>query len=111
MIEIMANDRAAPPEFVASLRRLVELAAHPAHTGGGRVAAKVVLSCYNGTAYPLDVSELGTLDSRHFDDAINVIRLRVQHGAEPHEFFHAGGELFNQIADAWGLHPEHCVPA
>ena len=113
MVEIILNQvfaaKAAQSEQVKSLQRLVELAANT-DTGGGRVAARVILSCYNGEDYPLDVCELGTLDAQHFEDALNVIRLRIQDGKEPHEFFTDGGRLFNQIADAWNMRPAHFEP-
>jgi len=53
----------------------------------------------------MDLTELGRLDSELFEDALNVIRLRVEHGIEPQELYNNGGALFGQIADNWHLRP------
>ena len=97
--------RVGKPELVASLHRLVELAAL-SDTGQASVAAKVVLGTYNGDAFPLDLTEIGRLDTALFEDAINVIRLRVQHHVEPHNFYVDGDALFQEMIDVWGLRPE-----
>lgn len=92
------------PMLVDSLVRLTRLAC--TDSGGGRAAAKVVLSTYNSTDYPLDVVDLGVLDQDHFEDAINVLRLRIEHSREPHSFFVNGDRLLNEIAEQWGMRPQ-----
>ena len=79
-------ERFGQEKLVASLQRLVELAA-TSDTGGANVAAQVVLSLYNGSDYPMDLTELCRLDEDLFEDVMNVIRLRIESQTEPHEFF------------------------
>lgn len=96
--DVVLNDLRArqveEPKLVDSLHALVKLAAW-SDTGGGRVAAKVILSAYSGTQYPLDIAELRGFDSEHFAHAMRVIRLRYI-GYEPHSFFVEGGELLTE---------------
>ena len=102
--EIFAQ-RVGQPILVDSLVRLTRLAAL-SDTGGANAASQVLLAAYNGSDYPLDISELGRLDPSHFEDAMNVMRLRVEFGREPHEFFANGEVVFEAIAAKWALRPE-----
>lgn len=61
------------------------------------------MSCYDGSEYPFDVTELTRLDDEFFEDALKIIRLRTRCGHEPHEFFIEGGNLFNDFARNFGL--------
>lgn len=90
---------------VASLQRLVELAA-TSSCRGANVAAQLLLGLYDGSVYPFDLTELSLLDDELFEDALNALRLRMRHSVEPHLFFANGGALFNSIAEAWHLKPE-----
>lgn len=90
------------PGLVASLQRLIDLAQN-SDTGGGNVAAQLLLGLYNGPQYPFDLTELCRLDSELYQDALNVIALRVRHSVEPHEFFQNGGELFSNLAEKWQI--------
>lgn len=98
LIEIEA--RRLPPELIASLTAALRLA--QGDTGGGRAMARVLLGAYNGHRFPLDLSELGSLDKANFKHALNVIRLRYM-GHEPHNFFIDGGDVFERIAADWGF--------
>jgi len=98
-------ERFGQKKLVASLARLVGLAA-TSDTGGANVAAQIVLGLYNGSDYPMDLTELCRLDEDLFEDAMNVIRLRVVAQTEPHEFFANGGQLFQQIAQDWNFRPK-----
>ncbi|MFK7849657.1 MAG: hypothetical protein AB8D78_01660 [Akkermansiaceae bacterium] len=98
-------ERFGQKKFVSSLKRLVELAA-TSDTGGANVAAQVALGLYNGSDYPMDLTELCRLDDDLFEDAMNVIRLRIETQTEPHEFFANGGRLFQQIAQDWNFRPK-----
>src|SRR2546428_12061712 len=55
---------------------------------------------YNGYRFPFDVSDLALLDEKHTELALNIMRLRSL-GHEPHNFFHNGGQLFEDMAAAW----------
>jgi hypothetical protein len=65
----------------------------------------VLLSAYNGSRFPFDVSDLALLDAKHIKLALNTMRLRAL-GHEPHHFFHNGGQLFEELAAAWGFEEE-----
>ena len=106
--EVLAR-QVGQSELIESLQRLVKLAAC-SDTGGANVAAQVVLGTYNGSDYPMDLTELGRLDTDLFEDALNVIRLRVQYMREPHEFFVDGVRLFEYLATIWSLRPGHYDP-
>ena len=88
------------PDLTDSLREGVRLAVHHNHSGA-RVLARVLLSAYNGSRFPFDVSDLALLDEEHTELALNIMRLRAL-GHEPHTFFHNGGPLFEAMAAAWG---------
>ena len=70
-------------------------------TSGGRVAAQVVLSAYNGREWQLDVTELSLLDGEYYQAAINVIRGRKEIMVEPHNLISNGQEIFHRIWDQW----------
>jgi hypothetical protein len=92
-------------EYGAAVRQLVDMAQQG--TGGGRVAAQVLLSAYNGYDYQLDVSALGNLDRGNFELAMTVIRGRYETGIEPHNLIPGGGKVFNGLWDKWhNLHIE-----
>lgn len=95
-------ERFGQEKLVASLQHLVQLAA-TSDTSGANVAAQVILGLYNGSAYPMDLTELCRLDEDLFENALNVIRLRIESQTEPHEFFVNGGRLFQQIAKDWNF--------
>lgn len=102
-------ERFGQDKLVVSLERLVRLAA-TSDTGGANVAAQVLLALYNGPEYPMDLTELCRLDDDLFEDALNVIRLRIESQTEPHEFFVDGGRIFQQIAKDWNFLPKNQPP-
>lgn len=70
-------------------------------TSGGRAAAKVVLSAYNGSEWQLNVADLCLLDSTHYQAALAVIRGRVELNAEPHDLIKDGDQVFSDLWDKW----------
>jgi len=70
-------------------------------TSGGRAAAQVVLSAYNGSDWQLDVTDLCLLDPKHYQAALNVIRGRVELAVEPHRLIPDGDRVFGRIWDRW----------
>ncbi len=74
-------------------------------TSGGRAAAQVLLSAYNGNEFHLDVTDLGNLDPALLDAAIDVIKLRTLANREPHELIPYGNLRFLEVWERWeGLH-------
>ncbi|MBO9493828.1 hypothetical protein J7438_06980 [Thalassotalea sp. G20_0] len=72
-------------------------------TGGAEAAAQVLLSCHDGGTYHLCVRDLCVLDDRLYQAAMLIIRLRVEHGIEPHELF-VNDNPFPTLAKRWGDH-------
>lgn len=70
-------------------------------TSGGRAAAQVLLSAYNGNEFHLDVTDLGNLDTRLFAAALDVIQLRTLANREPHELVENGNSRFLQVWERW----------
>lgn len=72
-------------------------------TGGAEAAAQVLLSCYDGGTYHLCVRDLCVLDERLYQAAMLIIRLRVEHGIEPHELF-VNDNPFPTLVKRWADH-------
>ena len=86
-------------EYEDAVRLLTALA--QTDTSGGRVAAQVVLSAYNGEEWQLDVTDLSLLDGKHYAAALNVIRGRIELMMEPHHLIPDGQQVFHRIWDRW----------
>ena len=85
MSEAFANtdDSAAitPKRALAYFFYLADGHSHSA----ARVAASLLLSCYNGHRFQFDVTDLRLLDSKHFEMAIQIMRLDARCTQEVHE--------------------------
>ena len=86
-------------QYAEAVARLVELARQP--TSGGRVAAQVLLSAYNGFDFQLDVANMGSLDGKNFETAMTVIRGRYDTGHEPHNLIADGNSVFHMLWEMW----------
>lgn len=86
-------------QYADAVARLVTLARQP--TSGGRVAAQVLLSAYNGSDFQLDLAGMGNLDRNNFELAITVIRGRYETGHEPHSLILNGSSVFGELWDIW----------
>lgn len=93
MTDITTEDYANAVASLASLARR--------DTGGSRVAAQVLLSAYNGEQWQLDITDLCNLDRRYFEDALAVIRGRVELMIEPHTLIEDGETEFTELWEAW----------
>jgi len=86
-------------EYAKAVAQMVELA--QGGTGGGRVAAQVVLSAYNGWDYQLDVADMGNLDRANHAAAMQVIQGRYDTGCEPHSVLENGERVFQGLRKQW----------
>lgn len=85
----------------AALRRLLPIAQRD--TGqSGRVAA-ILLACYNGRRFPLDLTTLRSLDYPILDDVLAVLRMDANAYKEVHCYFENGGQIFEKLAEDWGF--------
>lgn len=92
-------DRISTEEYSTAITACVELARQP--TGGGRVAAQVLLSAYNGDHFQLDVTDLCNLDNKNYAHALAVIRGRYEVSREPHEMIPDGSNVFRALRTQW----------
>lgn len=86
-------------DYADGVATLAETAMHG--TSGGRAAAQVLLSTYNGNAFHLDAVDLCYLDERNLAAAMAVLQGRVVFGREPHECLEDGSAVFREICQRW----------
>jgi len=86
-------------DYANAVAKLAELAL--TGTSGGRAAAQVILSAYNGNNWQLDVTDLMVLDDDNYELAMAVINGRVQFREEPHLLINNGADVFKEIQKIW----------
>lgn len=84
-----------------ALRRLLPIARRD--TGQSRRVAAILLSLYNGHRFPLDMTNLRSLDYEIMEDCLAVIRMDSHAYQEVHRYFENGGQIFEQLAEDWGF--------
>lgn len=67
-------------------------------------AVAVLLSAYEPSSYPLDISVLGKLDYENLSAAMMVISLRVWNNKPPQELIANGRAQFEYLVELWGRH-------
>lgn len=92
-------DNVTQEDYAKAVAACVDLAQQP--TGGGRVAAQVLLSAYNGDSFQLDVTDLCNLDRSNYENAITVIRGRYEIRREPQEMIVDGSNIFRALWNQW----------
>jgi len=81
---------------------IVYLASHAQQdTSGGRAAAQVLLSLYNGLNWHMDLTDLCSMDLQLFEQSLIAIRGRVMLNEEPHREIDNGDQVFNDIQQRW----------
>jgi len=88
----------------AALRRLLPVAR--GCTGQSERVARILLGLYNGPRFPLDLTNLRSLDYSIMEDVITVLRMDANALQEVHCYFEDGGRIFEQLAADWGLNAE-----
>ena len=76
----------------AALRRLLPIA--HGHSGQCRSVAAVLLACYNGRRFPLNLTNLRSIDYAILDDVLAVLRMDANALQEVHCYFENGGQIF-----------------
>lgn len=74
---------------------------HANRPQGGRVAAQLLLSAYDGSDFQLDVAGMGSLDWKNYEIAVTIIRGRYETGKEPHMLVVNGSCIFSDLWDTW----------
>ncbi len=85
----------------AALRRLLPIAQRD--TGQSKRVARILLGLYNGHRFPLDLTNLRSLDYEIVDDVLAVFRMDSCALQEVHLYFEHGGLVFEKLADDWGF--------
>lgn len=85
----------------AALRRLLPIAR--GNSGQSRRVAAILLGLYNGLRFPLDLTNLRSLDYEIVDDALAVLRMDSNAYQEVHCYFENGSQIFEQLASDWNL--------
>ncbi len=85
----------------SALSRLLTIAM--GHSGQSRRVAAVLLGCYNGQRFPLDLTNLGGLDSQILDDVLAVLRMEANAWPEVHCYFERCGLIFEKMAEDFGF--------
>lgn len=73
------------------------------------MAARLLLSCYNGHRFQFDVTDLRLLDQQHLDMALQIMRMDARCTREVHDLLDLlygrtdFGERFEHLAWEWGL--------
>ena len=95
-------ERITSEQYAKSVLSLLKLA----RSGGGSAtgaAAQILLSTYNGSHWHVDLTDLCHFDPEHYQDALNVIRGRVELYKEPHSVIADGNSHFRALWDDWYL--------
>jgi hypothetical protein len=85
----------------AALRRLLPIA--QGSTGQSERVARILLGCYNGIRFPLDLTNLRSLDYEIMEDVMAVLRMDANAYREVHCYFENGGKVFEKMAYDWGF--------
>lgn len=91
--------RVTPEEYQHAVNALVDIAL--TKTSGGRAAAQVLLSAWNGYVWQLDIPDLCYLDYDLLEQALIVIWGRVMLMKEPQEVILEGNAVMKRIAAQW----------
>ena len=84
-------------EYALAVQSLIDyILCHPT-TDSAKVCASVLLSCYCGAEFHVNISSLSILDYELYQAVLIVIRGRVERGKEPHQMIESGGEVFTLL--------------
>lgn len=88
----------------AALRRLLPIAQRDTHQAGK--VARILLGLYNGHRFPVNLTNLRSLDDTIFEDVIAVLRMDANAYQEVHLYFENGARVFEKLAADWGMNKE-----
>ena len=101
MLNLQSNIKRDRDLGELALRRLLPIAM--GNSGQSRRVAAVLLGCYNGARFPLDLTNLRSLDYPIMEDVIAVLRMDANAYQEVHCYFERGGRIFEKLAEDWGF--------
>ena len=86
-------------DYSEAIRHLLRLA--KGDSSGSKAAAQVLLSLYNGHEWHMNLTDLCSLDTEHFQSALIAIRGRVILLKEPQDVISEGDKQFKRLWDDW----------
>lgn len=101
LVERNARMKADRTAGEAALRRLLPIAM--GDTGQSGRVASILLGLYNGHRFPVNLTNLRSLDDAIFEDVIAVLRMDANAYQEVHLYFENGARIFEKLADDWTL--------
>lgn len=101
MFSLSVKTGNALSEGILALQRLLEVA----HRGTGQscIAARFLLSLYNGERFPFDLTDFRCLDTEIFKDCLVVLLMGNQPQREVHAYFRDGQKIWEAMAVTWGF--------
>lgn len=101
MFPLSPAARSNPPDGLAALQRLLEIAHRS--TGQSCIAARFLLNLYNGDRFPFDLTDFRCLDTEIFKDCLVVLVMDNQPKREVHAYFRNGQQIWEAMAVACGF--------
>lgn len=89
---------------IEALRRLVAVAQRD--SGQSKKCGRFLLSCYNGQAWPFDLTDLRGLDRALFEDCMTVLRMDRQPEVEIHQRIEGGDAIWSRFKMDWTTREE-----
>jgi len=101
MFSLATDTEITQHEGIAALQRLLEVA----HRGTGQscIAARFLLSLYNGERFPFDLTDFRCFDLEIFQDCLMVLIMDNQPKREVHRYFRNGQKIWEQMAVTWSF--------
>lgn len=96
MLTKISND-----EYVDGVETLVKFIFDNPTTNSASICANVLLSCYDGKRFHLQLTGLCSLDGYLYPAALAVIRGRIECFKEPHMMIDGGSKVFRHILDRY----------
>ena len=100
--QIAAEERERPAiraAGIAALHRLVPVAQRC--SGQSRIVGRLLLSLYNGNAFPFPLTDLRGLDTALFQDCIALLQMDRRPEMEVHQYVENGDAIWSQLKSDW----------
>ena len=102
MAQLAAEERERPTiraKGIEALHRLLPVAQRC--TGQSRIAGRFLLSLYNGSAFPFDLTELRGLDTPLWHACMALLAMDRRPEQEVHEYVENGDAIWSQLKKDW----------
>ena len=86
-------------QYTAAVKHLLK--AEAIGSRASRIAAQLLLSCYNGAFWHFSIPDLAILDPSNLRAAMVLMAGRAAGIAEPHEVIDGGDRIFSEMWNRW----------